>query len=149
MASPSSPSSPGGDVQAKAGFTTNVTDPLSHVIGMETTSDALAEDSLATLDALMRDPLRESLESIVASSEPRNRSDADPMDIDMMREGPVVEERLKKLVMMGQIDKTVAKKWLQTKPVKRSAVLEKRGAENVEDVLPFEDSDVQNADWLG
>ena len=115
MASPSSPSSPGGDVQAKAGFTTNVTDPLSHVIGMETTSDALAEDSLATLDALMRDPLRESLESIVASSEPRNRSDSDPMDIDMMREGPVVEERLKKLVMMGQIDKTVAKKWLQTK----------------------------------
>ena len=115
MASPSSPSSPGGDVQAKAGFTTNVTDPLSHVIGMETTSDALAEDSLATLDALMRDPLRESLESIVASSEPRNRSDSDPMDIDMMREGPVIEERLKKLVMMGQIDKTVAKKWLQTK----------------------------------
>ena len=82
---------------------------------METTSDALAEDSLATLDALMRDPLRESLESIVASSEPRNRSDSDPMDIDMMREGPVIEERLKKLVMMGQIDKTVAKKWLQTK----------------------------------
>ena len=52
----------------------------------------------------MRDPLRESLESIVASSEPRNRSDSDPMDIDMMREGPVIEERLKKLVMMGQID---------------------------------------------
>ena len=74
---------------------------------METTSDALAEDSLATLDALMRDPLRESLESIVASSTPRSRSGLDPMDIDMMREGPVIEERLKKLVMMGQIDKTV------------------------------------------
>jgi hypothetical protein len=115
MASPSSPSSPGGDVQAKAGFTTNITDPLSHVIGMETTSDELAADSLATIDALMRDPLRESLGSIVAGTDPRNRQDADPMDPMMMREGPVIEERLKKLVMMGQVDKTVAKQWLQTK----------------------------------
>lgn len=120
MASPTSPSSPGGDVQAKAGFTTNITDPLSHVIGMETTSDELAADSLATLDALMRDPLRESLGSIVAGSEPRSRSDKDPIDLEMMKEGAVIEERLKKLVMMGEIDKTVAKQWLQTKLRKKS-----------------------------
>ena len=115
MASPHSPSSPSGDVQAKAGFSTHLSDPLAHVIQMETTSDVLAEDSLATIDALLRDPLQECLDCVVRSSEPGNRNDADPADPEMMREGPVIEERLKQLVLMGKIDKTSAKKYLQVR----------------------------------
>ena len=115
MASPSSPSSPSGDVQARAGFSTHISDPLAHVIHMETTSDVLAEDSLATIDALLRDPLQECLDCVVRSSDPRGRKDADPSDPEMMREGPVIEERLKQLVLMGKIDKTSAKKYLQVR----------------------------------
>ena len=60
--------------------------------------------------------------------------DSDPMDIDMMREGLIIEERLKKLVMMGQIDKTVAKKWLQTKFRQKVVGAREKRAASVADV---------------